>query len=253
MLTIILTSILIGLIFAPLGCIALWKKYVYFGDGLAHASLLAGSLSIIAKINLFQAGGVVAIFFSILIFKFKENSDKNGVINLISSLMLSFALILAHIYPSQFNLNQLLFGDIISVTNYDIKILLLILIAVVIFLITKYKQIILVVLNPDIARIHGIKVKVIELSFLILLALSIFSTIRMVGSLLITSILITPAMAARMVSRQPWEMIIIAIIIAIISNLMGIIFSFYQDVPIAPTIILIEALIYFIIFIFFKK
>ncbi|EOB10653.1 3-demethylubiquinone-9 3-methyltransferase [Rickettsia prowazekii str. GvF12] len=60
---IILALILISCIFAPLGCIALWKRYIYFGDGLAHSSFLAASISIIAHFPLIYSGIIVAILF----------------------------------------------------------------------------------------------------------------------------------------------------------------------------------------------
>jgi len=246
MLTIILTSILIALIFAPLGCLALWKKYVYFGDGLAHASLLAGSVSIILALPLIYSGIIVAIFFAGLVFKFKDISGTNAVVNLISSFMLSVALILAISRPSQVNINQLLFGDIISASGDDLTILLIILIFVYIFIGVYYRQILLIVLSNGIAQIKGVKVRTIELLFLILLSISVFSTIKIVGSLLVTSILLIPAMAAKLVSRTPFKMIVLSVLIALSSNLLGLSASFYLDVPIAPVIIVIQSIIYLI-------
>jgi zinc transport system permease protein len=246
MLTIILTSVLIALIFAPLGCIALWKKYVYFGDGLAHASILAGSISLIFNIPMIYSGIITALIFAILVFKFKNISGTNAVVNLISSLMLSVALILAVTNPSRININQLLFGDIISTSFNDLITLSVILLLVYIFITIFYKQILLIVLNPAIAFVKGVRVNFIELSFLILLSISVFSSIKIVGSLLVTSILIIPAMSARLISITPFKMIIISISIALFANLLGLYVSFYWDIPIAPVIIVTQCGLYLI-------
>jgi len=244
MLTIILVSILIALIFAPLGCLALWKKYIYFGDGLAHAAILAGSISAILDLSLVYSGIITAIIFASLVFKFKNISGTNATINLISSLMLSGALILAIVNPSRININQLLFGDIISVSNYDLITLGCVLIMVYSFIIIYYKHILLIVLDRDIACVKKIPVNFIELSFLILLSISVFTTIKIVGSLLVTSILIIPAMSARLVSNTPLQMITISIIFAGASNLGGLYISYLKDIPVAPVIIIVESIIY---------
>ena len=244
MLTIILITVLTALIFAPLGCLALWKRYIYFGDGLAHAAILAGSISAILDLPLFYSGIITAIIFASLVFKFKNISGTNATMNLISSLMLSGAMILAVVNPSRININQLLFGDIISVSKYDLITLGCVFTMVYGFIIIFYKQILLIVLDRDIACVKKIPVNFIELSFLILLSISVFTTIKIVGSLLVTSILIIPAMSARLISNSPLQMIIISIIFASASNLGGLYISYLKDVPVAPVIIIVESIIY---------
>lgn len=246
MLTIILISILTALIFAPLGCLALWKKYIYFGDGLAHAAILAGSVSIIFDLSLIYSGIITAMIFACLVFKFKNISGTNATINLISSLMLSMALIFAVMFPARININQLLFGDIISASKQDLVTLAVVLVMVYSFIIIFYKQILLIVLDRDIALVKKVKVNFIELSFLILLSISVFTTIKIVGSLLVTSVLIISAMSARLISNTPLQMITISIIFASVSNLCGLYISYLQDIPVAPVIILVESVIYLI-------
>ena len=85
---IIFVSILIGLIFAPLGCVVLWKRYVYFGEGLSHASMLALAVSVIAGLPIIYAGIVNTLFFALLVFKMKTKSGNNAAIGLASSVMI---------------------------------------------------------------------------------------------------------------------------------------------------------------------
>ena len=246
---IILTSILISLIFAPLGCIVLWKKYIYFGDGLSHASLLAVSITIISSIPLVYSGLIVALLFAISIFKLKAISENNAIISLVSSFMLSVSLIIMYISPNKINIHSLLLGDIISTSIEDIATLCVIFILVSGFIFIFYNKIILIVLHRDLAKIRGLKVDMIELVFLILLSFSIFSTIRIVGSLLVTSMLLIPALSAKLFAQTPIQMILYSIIIAVISNLIGLFTAFYFDVPITPIIIIIGVIIYFLIYV----
>ncbi|ABV85044.1 metal ABC transporter permease [Rickettsia massiliae] len=241
---IILALILISCIFAPLGCIALWKRYIYFGDGLAHSSFLVASISIIAHVPLIYSGIIVAILFSFFVFIFKNNSEKNAVINLISSFMLAVALVINYFTSLQNNIVNLLFGDILSVSFNDLMILAIVLITIIGFIVYFYNQILLIIINRDIAVIKGLKVNIIELIFLLLLSLSVFSAIKIVGVLMVTAVLLIPAMIARFVAYSPSQMIIISILISLFINFCAAFSSFYFDLPLTPLFIILGTFIY---------
>lgn len=244
MLPIILALILISCIFAPLGCIALWKRYVYFGDGLAHSSFLAASISIVAQFPLIYSGIIVAILFSVFVFIFQNNSEKNAVITLISSFMLAIALIINYFSSAQNNVVNLLFGDILSVDFGDLILLAIILITIISFIVYFYNQILLIIINRDIAVIKNVKVNIIEFVFLLLLSLSVFSAIKIVGALMATAVLLIPAMIARFTAPSPTIMIITSIFISLFINLCAGITSFYFDLPLTPLFIIIGLFLY---------
>ncbi|MGI4752918.1 MAG: metal ABC transporter permease [Janthinobacterium lividum] len=244
MVLIILALILISCIFAPIGCIALWKRYVYFGDGLAHSSFLAVSISIIAHFPLIYSGLIVAILFSIFVFIFQNNSEKNAVINLISSSMLAIALIINYFSSAQNNIVNLLFGDILSVAFDDLIVLAIMLIAIICFIAYFYNKILLIIINRDIAVIKGVKVNIIELLFLLILSVSVFSAIKIVGVLMVTAVLLIPAMIARFMVGSPAMMIIISIFISLFINFCAATASFYFDLPLTPLVIIIGSSIY---------
>lgn len=252
MTTTIVISILIGLIFAPLGCLVLWKRYVYFGDGLAHASMLAAVISVLLGIPIFYAGIINTALFALIVFKLKNKSGNNAAIGLTSSLMISFALILSYIFPSKFNFTSLLFGDIVIASSRDIISLSILALFVFVFFFSFYKKIILVIISKDIASSRNINVSIIEFIFLSLLSFSVLVTIKIVGALLVTSIILIPAMSARIISTSPLMMIILSVIFAQIMNAFGIALSFYADLPFAPIIILCGGGIFIIISIYSK-
>jgi len=252
MITIFIISALISLVFAPLGCLVLWKRYVYFGDGLAHASMLAAVISVIAGIPILYAGIVNTLLFAIIVFKLKGTSGNNAAIGLASSVMISLALILSYIFPGHFNFTSLLFGDIIATNIDDALILCIILAIVIIFFASTYRNLLLIILSKDIAYSRGIKVNILEFLFLSILSFAVLAAIKIVGALLVTSIILIPAMIARLLSRSPLSMVITAILTAQLMNLCGIILSFYADMPLAPIIILCGGVLYAICFILNK-
>ena len=255
MFVIITVSVLIGLIFAPLGCLVLWKRYVYFGDGLAHASMFAGIVSVMSGLPIFYAGLLSSGLFAFIIFKLRSNSGNSAAIGLTTSIMISLSLVLAYSYPGQINITKYLVGDIISASAQDIKLLFFILIVVLIFFLSSYKDLVLMILSKDIAESRGVKVKFLELTFLAILSFSVLSTIKIVGALLVTSIIVIPAMIARIVAKSPVSMVCFAILSSLMMNFIGGILSFYLDIPFAPSIILSGGFIYFLLLLIthFKK
>lgn len=255
MFIIISVSILIGLIFAPLGCLVLWKRYVYFGDGLAHTSMFAGILSGILGLPIFYSGLLSSSIFAFAIFKLRNNSGNSAAIGLTTSIMISLSLVLAYSYPGQVNVTKYLVGDIISASMEDIKLLFFILIAVSIFLLSAYKGLVLMILSKDIAESRGVQVKFLELTFLAVLTFAVLSTIKIVGALLVTSVIVVPAMIARIVAKSPVSMIAFAILSSLMMNFIGVISSFYFDLPFAASIILSGGCIYFLLLLIkhFKK
>ena len=249
MITIILVSILIGLIFAPLGCFVLWKRYVYFGEGLAHASMLALAISVIAGLPIICAGIVNTLLFALLVFKVKTKSGNNAAIGMTSSVMISLALILANIFPGRFNFNSMFFGDIITATSEDVFRLCIILGVTSLFLVIAFRQLILTILSRDIAHSRGIRVKTLEFLFLSILSFAVIATIKIVGALLVTSMILIPAMIARLTSNTPIMMIWLAIFFAGVMNLSGVLLSFYADLPFAPVVILCGGVMYLFIYV----
>ncbi len=249
MATIILVSILIGLIFAPLGCFVLWKRYVYFGDGLAHASMLALAISVIAGLPIIYAGIVNTLLFALLVFKVKTKSGNNAAIGMTSSIMISLALIVADIFPGRFNFNSMFFGDIITATSEDVFRLCIILGVTSLFLVIAFRQLILTILSRDIAHSRGIRVKLLEFLFLSILSFAVIATIKIVGALLVTSMILIPAMIARLTSNTPIMMIWLAIFFAGAMNFSGVLLSLYADLPFAPIVILCGGVIYLVTYV----
>lgn len=253
MITIIITSLLIGILFAPLGCVVIWKKYVYFGDGIAHASILAGVVSIILGFNIFIAGIILTFIFAYIILKLQTISGRNASIGFTSSMMLSIALILSYIFPINTNIDALLFGDLVAADETDIIIVGSLLILTIFFFAVTYNRLLLTIFSHEIAHTRKINIKLQEFVFLLLLAFTILSTIKIVGALLVTSMILIPAMTAKIMANSPISMILYAILFSILFNVNGIILSIYIDLPFAPIIICSGAIVYLLILVASKK
>ncbi len=244
MLLITLIVLAISCLFAPLGCVLLWQRYNYFSDGLAHACLFSGIISYFLNLPQLLSMMVVALIFATLVFILKFYSNKNTVINLVSSTMLALAIIFASKMPDSSLIEKMLFGDILAASERDLGMIVAVVIVVFTLLIRFLDRLVIISLNTDLARVQKIPVNIIELSSLLLLSLVIALTMKIVGALLITALLIIPAASARIISRAPLHMILYSTALAVISGSIGIYISFIFDWPLAPAIAIISVAVY---------
>lgn len=249
--TAIITGLLISILFGLLGSLVLWKKYTYFGDGLAHASLLGIIIAGFCPIYLTSMiVTICAICFAGLIYILSENHNRNSIIGVISHSFLALAIIINSKNPGTSQVTNYLFGDILAISHNELIMLSLITIIVIIWWMISYRKITIICLNPEIACSIGIKTILWELSVLLILALVIATTIKVIGALLVTALLLIPAAIARLISNTPQMMVITAIIISLVINHTGLFLSFCYDIPTSPTVIVLGAGIFIIIRIF---
>ncbi len=246
MLIIIISSLLVGILFAPLGCALLWQRMSYFSDGLAHACLLASGITAAMSLSILITAPVVAIIFAILVFAVGDREGGGSAINIASSTMLSFGLLLASIFPSSINLMGLLLGDILATNTEDILVLCLLCLVTFVFFWVNLRDIVVASLSTDLAESRGIKTKRLELLFLVLMAVVLSICMKMIGAILSSALLIIPAAASHLLSKNPGQMILLSIIVSMISSGSGLVVSFYLDLPTAPCIIICCSVMYLV-------
>jgi len=244
MLLMLLTILLISFLFAPLGCVMLWQRYNHFSDGLAHACLFSGILSYYLNFPQLISVVVVGLVFASLVFILKFYSNKNTVINLVSSAMIAAAIIFASKIPETSILEKMLFGDILSTSWNDLVTLFVILVIVVLLLSRFLNQLVVLSLSSDLASVNKVPVNILELSVLLILSLVASVSIKIVGALLITALLVIPPAGARLISDTPLKMILYSIIISLVSGIAGFVISFSFDWPLSPTIAIMSVIIY---------
>ena len=241
---IIAAVIAISVLLAPMGCVLLWQRYNYFSDGLAHACLFSGIVSHFLNLPQLSSMLVVSIFFAITVFILKHFSNKNTVVSLVSSSMVAVAIIFASKIPNSAIIETMLFGDIFLFTLEDLYIVIGLDFVVLILLAKFLKPLVLISLNADLARVQKISVEIFELACLLILALVVTVTVKNIGALLITALLVIPAATARIISTTPLNMIFYSIIIALSSGMIGISISFALDWPLASAVAIVSVISY---------
>ncbi len=236
----ILTVLLIAIISGLLGVFVLWKKMAYFGDAISHSMLLAVVLSAFLQINQNLMFLLFAGFFALICSTILHSKifTRDSLVMILSYFSIASAFIFSDIFLPNFNFTSYIFGELMTVSTYEVISLGVLAVIVVIYSFLFYKKILLINIDGDLAKIEKVKIKLINISFLALLILTIALTLQMVGVFLITALLILPSTIARIFAKSPLEMLILSLLIAIIFSLSAFKISEVYNLTISATIVL---------------
>lgn len=240
----ILNALAIGLslvsAMCPLGCVVLWKRLSYFVDAVAHASLLGIVIGLLCPVHMDIIVIMCSMIFAGILFFLRREKSNDALITICSYSFLSFGLFLLVFIPhnNQIDLFSFLFGDILLVSLKDIAFVISCTIVSLIWLCLRWKHLLLIAINEELAVVEGINVKKIEFEFMMVIAFFTALSIGIVGILLIVALLVIPASAARNFSCSAKQMLVLSVLVGSISLLGGIAASYYLDTPSGPSIVL---------------
>lgn len=243
----VVTSILLALSISPLSLLTNWFKLSWFGETLAHASLLGVGLSVFFSINPFITIVIISLLLAwvtyLLIFQ-RNAGDISHYLAIFSHGLLAIGSLFALTNTQAINIEAWLFGQIINARIVDIYMLIAISVISWSFLLSKRKSIILSALHADLAAVEGVDVKRIQLIILLLLAISIAFTIQFVGILLIAALLVIPSAVAQIFAKNPTGFILITLAVTLLSTIFGDIVAISFNWPFGPTIVAIAFVVW---------
>ena len=238
----------VAVVAGPLGCFVIWRRLAYFGDTLSHSALLGVALALLLELNItftvFCISVVVALLLMLLQRRASLSSD--ALLGLLAHSALAVGLVvLAFMTWVRVDLMGFLFGDILAITRADLMMIWCGGVAVLIALIKIWRPLFAATVSYELATAEGTRPDFANIVFTVLLAAVIAVSMKIVGVLLITALLIIPAAAARRFSKSPEQMTLIAIIIGVFSVWLGLSGSLEFDTPAGPSIV-VAALSFFI-------
>ena len=248
----------IGLAFitGPLGCFIVWRRLSYFGDTIAHSALLGVVIAYALDFNLIIAVFVVSclLALSLLFLQRRTNLPDDALLGLLAHSVLAIGLVLLGILSFiRIDLMGLLFGDILSVNVTDLLFVWIGGSIVLIVLILIWRPLFAGTVNLELAKAEGLNPDLANAIFTLLIASVIAISIKIVGILLITGLLIIPASASRNLSSTPIQMAIISSIIGVASVVLGIQTSMIWNTPTGPTILTITLGVFILTLLPLKK
>ena len=245
----LIAGIGIAIVVGPLGCFVIWRRLSYFGDTLSHSALLGVTLAYSFNLNISLSVFIVSAVVALLLINLQKRTKLAGdsLLGLLAHSTLAIGLVLiGFLSYIRFDLMGLLFGDILAVTIEDLALVWFggfVILGILYFI---WKSLFSATVNFDLSAAEGMKPEVSNLIFTLLLAGVIAISIKMIGALLITGLLLIPAATARNISNSPNQMVFLATLVGVISVIAGLFTSLELNTSSGPTIIVV-ALILFII------
>lgn len=226
---------------APLGCFLLWRRMAYFSDALSHSALLGVVLSLIMNLPIPTGIMAISLLFAITIFLVQQRRflSTDMTLGLIAQISIATALLLLYHFGSvRVDLMSYLFGDILAIGKDDVTMMVIGAAVILVWLYSSWPTLLITSANEDLARAQQLNPNQSQMVFLVVLAFVIAVSIKLVGVLLMTSLLLIPAAAARNISRTPEQMVLWAMIIGLLGMLFGLATSWHFNTPTGPTIVL---------------
>ena len=234
---------------ALLGVILVLKRYSMIGDGLSHVAF--GALSVAVAFNLapLKVSIPVVIIAAFLLLKISENAKIKGdaAIGLISTVSLAIGVIAISVTKGMnTDITSYMFGSILAMSNSDVILSIVLSIVVLFIFILFYNKIFAVTFDENFTKAIGIKVEVLNIIISFLTAVTIVLGMRIMGALLISSLIIFPALTSMRVFKTFKSVVISSAIISIICLCLGIIISYIFSIPTGASIVIMNAILFIV-------
>lgn len=244
-----IVGILISLCASLIGVSLVLRKNSMIGDGLSHVGFGAFALATILGFSPLEFAIPIVIIVSFLILKLNENNKIHGdsAIALISASSLAIGTFLISITGVNTDINNYLFGSILSLNSSDVIISIILSIVVILIYIISYNKIFAITFDERFSKSIGINTNLYNMIFASLCSLVVVIGMRLMGSLLISSLIIFPTLSSLQLFKKFRSVIISSIIISLLSFIIGLIVSYLNATPTGATIVIVN-LVIFIIF-----
>ena len=245
----LISAIAISVICSIVGLFLVLKRHSLFGDALAHVAFGGISLGLFIGVYPLWTAYIVAILSAVGVNKLRESTkippDSSIAVLLTSGLAIGVILIsISGGYT--LDLFSLLFGNILLVSNDDLIMILITAAIVIPVIYILYKKLVLIIFDENQAKVSGLNVTWINTLFIILASITIIASIRLVGVLLISSLIVIPNITAIMLGKGFKKTLLISCAMSVFSSVFGIVISYYLNLAPSGTIVLILVSIFLI-------
>ena len=236
----LLAGLALALVAGPLGSFVVWRRMAYFGDTLSHAALLGVALGLLLDVSPTLAVTAGCLLLAVLLVTLQQRQPlaSDTLLGILAPTTLSLGLVvLSFMDEVRIDLMAYLFGDLLAVGPSDLAWIIGGAALVLTLLVPLWRQLLAITVHEELAQVEGLPVAALRLALMLLIAVVIAVAMKIVGVLLITSLLIIPAAAAQRHARTPEQMAVGASVLGMLAVGAGLSLSWYQDTPAGPSIV----------------
>jgi|TARA_B100001093_G_scaffold455088_1_gene464933 ABC-type Mn2+/Zn2+ transport system permease subunit len=242
----LITAIASGAMLSILGPFAINRNMGFMADAMAHATLPIIAVGVFLGFSISELGVPAAILIAIFLGLIIKNTNvgEDTAIGIIFSSFFALGFVLISLLNVTVNLEDLLFGQILAVNTSDVYIVIFLLIVVSLSVLIFFKQLLFYSFDPIGAEVKGLNTTFLNYLFLILLSIAIVGSLQTVGIILVLSMLIIPAAAAKLITSTFVSSIRISILFGIFSSVVGLYLSYFWNLPSGPSMSLVATSIF---------
>ena len=247
----IIVATIAGALCGLLGVFVVLRGMSYIGHGLSHAVFGGAAASAVIGINFFIGAGIWGIISGVLIARVARRRvlGADAAIGVVTTASFALGLALMNRYgQASKSIEAVLFGSVLGVKVADIVAVSLVAVFALAVIVVWYRKLLFSTFDPDVAQVSGVNVSVVEVLLLSLLSLTILVTMRVIGTLLISALLVIPAAAARMTTNSFSKLLWISPLIGAVTCFVGMNLSYHLDTSASATIILLDALVFIVVY-----
>ena len=238
---------LAGALCGVLGVFVVLRGMSYIGHGLSHAVFGGAAASAVMSINFFLGAGIWGIISGVLIGRIARRKiiGADAAIGIVTTASFAGGIALLNRYgQARKSIEAVLFGSVLGVSWVDIAAILAVSLAVGAIVLFAYRAFLFATFDPQVATVSGERVAAIEVMLMVMLSVTILVTMRVIGTLLISALLVIPAATARMITNSFSRMLMLSPIIGAVCCLVGMNLSYHLDTSAGATIILVAAAVF---------
>ena len=247
----IVVATIAGALCGLLGVFVVLRGMSYIGHGLSHAVFGGAAASAVIGVNFFIGAGIWGVVSGVLIARVARRRvlGADAAIGVVTTASFALGLALMNRYgQASKSIEAVLFGSVLGVRPADIVAVTLVALLSLAIIVVWYRRLLFSTFDRDVAQVSGVNVGLVEAVLLALLSLTILVTMRVIGTLLISALLVIPAAAARMTTNSFTRLLWLSPLIGAVTCFVGMNASYHLDTSASATIILIDALVFVVVY-----
>ena len=245
----LIASVMVGILCPFVGNFVVLRRMSFFSDAISHAAFAGIAAGILLGIDLSLSSLAVAIIIAFVVAFLSEKTalSHDTIIGIAFSGAIAIGmLIIGMLEGYRTDVFTFLFGDILSITRKDLLLIFIIGTLTIITLLTFLKPFLQITFNRELAKVEGINVRFFEYLLFSIIAIVVTISLKIIGIILVTSLLIIPAAAAKNLASSMKRLFILSCFFGVISGIVGLAGSVYLNTASGPTIVLISIALFFL-------
>lgn len=243
----LIVATLAGALCGLVGVFVVLRSMSYIGHGLSHAVFGGAAVSSVIGVSYFLGAGLWGVLAALLIGRVstRPGIGADAAIGVVTTASFAFGLVVQSRSGTVSNaLDTVLFGNVLAVFGRDVIAIVVVGLAVTAFVFACQRELTFIAFDPDVARTSGINVGLIDAAFMVVLSATVIVSVRVIGALLISAMLVLPAGTARMLTNSIGRMLWLAPLLGASFGIVGMYVSWYGDVPSGAVITLVGATVF---------